>query len=85
LKAARADVSKNNPAEWDKLPMDAVIKKANLTERDWYYLESRIRTQIHDLLLPYITKTEIIKDQFRDVRETVNNCRATIEDLQMAQ
>ena len=65
--------------------MDAVIKKANLTERDWYYLESRIRTQIHDLLLPYISKTDLIKDQFRDVRETVNNCRATIEDLQMAQ
>jgi len=33
----------NNPLEWDKMPMDAVIKKANLTERDWYYLESRIR------------------------------------------
>ena len=36
-------------------------------------------------MLPYISKTELIKDQFRDVRETVNNCRATIEDLQMAQ
>ena len=85
LKRQQESSKGNNPADWDKLPMDAVIKKANLTERDWYYLESRIRTQIHDLLLPYISKTDLIKDQFRDVRETVNNCRATIEDLQMAQ
>lgn len=65
----------------DKLPIDQVIKKAGLQERDWYYLETRIRAQIHEMMLPVLQKTETMNNIVRDNKDSVNNFGATIEDL----
>lgn len=29
--------------ELDKLPIDYIVKRSNLGEKDWYYLETRVR------------------------------------------
>ena len=65
----------------DKLPIDQVIKKAGLQERDWYYLETRIRSQIHEMMLPVLQKTETMSGIVRDAKDSVNNFGSTIEDL----
>ena len=65
----------------DKLPMDQIIKKAGLQERDWYYLETRIRAQIHEMMMPVLQKTETMNGIVRDAKDSVNNFGATIEDL----
>lgn len=74
-----------DPAILDKLPIEKVIKKAGLQERDWYYLETRIRAQIHDMMQPVLQKTETMSNIVRDAKDSVNNFGATIEDLQMGQ
>lgn len=63
--------------------MEGILKKGALGERDWYHLESKIRSHIHDLMQPYILKAEQSRDAVRDMREIVNSLRATIEDLSM--
>ena len=65
----------------DKLPIDQVIRKAGLQERDWYYLETRIRAQIHETMLPVLQKTETMSGIVRDAKDSVNNFGSTIEDL----
>jgi hypothetical protein len=72
-----------DPAMMDRLPMDQMIKKANLGERDWYYLETRIRSQIHEMMVPVLQKSETMNNIVRDAKEAINNFGATIEDLQM--
>lgn len=74
-----------NAADMDKLDMSGLVKRAALGERDWYYLENRIRTQIHELMNPYLIKIDQAKDTVREMRDQVNNSRATIEDLALGQ
>lgn len=38
------------PADLDKLGMDKLVQRANLGEKDWYYLENRIRQHMHDMM-----------------------------------
>ena len=38
------------PAELDKLGLDKVIQRALMGEKDWYYLENRIRQHMHDMM-----------------------------------
>lgn len=70
-------------ADMDKVPMEAVIKRAALTEKDWWYLENRIRVHIHELMMPYLTKAEQSREAVREMREQMNSNRNTIEDLAM--
>ncbi len=70
-----------DPSTMDRLPIEQVIKKAGLQERDWYYLETRIRAQIHDMMQPVLQKTETMNIIVRDAKDSVNNFGATIEDL----
>jgi hypothetical protein len=71
--------------ELDKMSIDQVVKRAQLNEKDWYYLENRIRGQIHDMMQPLFIKADQAKDAVREMREQVNSNRATIEDLAMGQ
>ena len=52
-----------------------------MQERDWYYLETRIRAQIHEMMLPVLQKTETMNGIVRDAKDSVNSFGATIEDL----
>jgi len=65
----------------DRFPIEQVIKKVGLQERDWYYLETRIRAQIHDMMQPVLQKTETMNTIVRDAKDSINNFGATIEDL----
>ena len=37
----------------DKLALEDLIRNGQPVEMDWFYLENRIRTFIHDLISPY--------------------------------
>jgi len=39
--------------ERDMLPMEDLFKNGKPADMDWFYLENRIRTFIHDLVTPF--------------------------------
>ncbi len=62
--------------------MDNMIKQvAGLGQKDWYYLENKIRSHIHDLMQPYVLQINVAKDNVREFREHINGSISTIEDL----
>lgn len=65
--------------------MDKVIQRAQLGEKDWFYLENRMRQHMHDMMQPIFIKSDQARDAVREMREQVNQHRATIEDLSMGQ
>ncbi|CDW90573.1 UNKNOWN [Stylonychia lemnae] len=80
--------------ERDRLPMEDLFKAGKPVDMDWFYLENRIRTFIHDLVTPYAKRqifkrsncqqrTIEAKDQIMDIKENLINNQKSIDDLKM--
>eukprot|EP00347_Sterkiella_histriomuscorum_P006647 403351970 len=67
----------------DKMPMEDLFKGGKPADMDWFYLENRIRTFIHDLVTPYARRTIDAKDQLSDIKDMIIADRKNIDDLKM--